>query len=164
LVYEDEKSGEFVFKHALVRDALYDSLLSGPRMALHLKVAVGVERRSANRLVEVAETLAYHYGCTASAYKAFRYLASAAKKSLNIYALKEAERYFQRALQLAEADSGCVSDLEFADMLVDFARLLKLDARVKELTDVLERHLSRIEAAGDTSYLVLVYTNIRGPC
>jgi len=156
LVYEDEKSGELVFKHALVRDALYDSLLSGPRMALHLKVAAEVERRSANRLVEVAETLAYHYGCTASADKAFRYLAMAAKKSLDIYALEEAERYFQRALQLAEADPGCVSDLEFADMLVDFARLLNSDARVKQLTDVLERHLSRIEAVGDTGYLVLV--------
>ena len=80
----------------------------------------------------------------------------AAKKSLDIYALEEAERYFQRALQLAEADPACVSDLEFADMLVDFTRLLNLDARLKELTDVLERHLSRIEAAGDTGYLVLV--------
>src|SRR3979490_2706197 len=94
--------------------------MSGPRMALHLKVAAEVERRSANRLVEVAETLGYYYGCPASADKAFRYLAMAAKKSLDIYALEEAERYFQRALQLAEPDQGRVSRVEFADMLVDF--------------------------------------------
>jgi len=156
LIHPNGESDEFVFKHVLVRDALYHSLLSGPRMALHLKVAGEIERRSANRLVEVAETLAYHYGCTASADKAFRYLAMAAKKSLDIYALEEAERHFQRALQLVEGDPACASDLEFADMLAGFTRLLNLEARVKELTDVLARHLSRIEAAGDSDSLVLI--------
>jgi class 3 adenylate cyclase len=61
LVYE-AKSGEFVFKHALVRDVLYDGLLSPERTALHLKVAQEIERRSGNRLAEVAENLAHHYG------------------------------------------------------------------------------------------------------
>jgi len=37
LVYPEAKSGEYSFKHALVRDALYRSLLTGPRVALHLK-------------------------------------------------------------------------------------------------------------------------------
>ena len=92
----------------------------GRRRTLHLKAADEVERRSANRLVEVAETLAHHYGCTASTDKAFRYLAMAGKKSLDIYALEEAERHFERALQLVEADPVCTSDGEFADMLAGY--------------------------------------------
>jgi predicted ATPase len=56
-----EKSGDYIFKHALVRDALYDSMLSAQRSALHLKVADEIERRRANRLIEVAEQLAHHY-------------------------------------------------------------------------------------------------------
>ena len=59
------------FKHALVRDALYQSLLTGPRAALHLKIAEEIERRSDNRLAEVVETLAHHYGQTDRADKAF---------------------------------------------------------------------------------------------
>jgi tetratricopeptide (TPR) repeat protein len=156
LIHPDDKRGEFVFKHALVRDALYDSLLSGPRMALHLNIADEIERRSANRIVEVAETLAYHYECAGAVGKTFRYLAMAAKKGLDIYALEEAERHFLRALRLVEADPACASDLEFADMLAAFTRLVNLGARVKELTDLLDRHLSRVEAAGDTGYLVLI--------
>jgi hypothetical protein len=59
LVYAEGKSGDYVFKHALSRDALYQSLLTGPRVTLHLKVAEEIERRAANRLAEVAETLAH---------------------------------------------------------------------------------------------------------
>ncbi len=55
LVYPEGKSGDYVFKHALARDALYQSLLTGPRVALHLKIAEEIERRAANRLAEVAE-------------------------------------------------------------------------------------------------------------
>jgi class 3 adenylate cyclase len=156
LIYPESRSSGFVFKHALVRDALYQTLLGDPRKTLHAKIAEEIERRSGNRLTEVAETLAHHYGCTASTDKAFRYLVMAAKKSLDIYALEEAERHFQRALQLVEADPVCTSDAEFADMFAGFTRLLNLEARVKELTDLLSRHLSRIQAAGDTASLVLV--------
>ena len=69
MVYRDDKSHDFVFKHALVRDALYQGLLSETlavrlvwrRSALHLKIAEEIERRSGNRLIEVAEVLAHHY-------------------------------------------------------------------------------------------------------
>jgi predicted ATPase len=71
LVYPDDQSDSFSFKHALVRDALYQSLLTGPRAGLHLKIAEEIERRSGNRLPEVVESLAHHYGQTDRADKAF---------------------------------------------------------------------------------------------
>ena len=49
LVHREDKSSDYSFKHALVRDALYQSLLSDPRTALHLKIAEEIERRSGNR-------------------------------------------------------------------------------------------------------------------
>jgi predicted ATPase len=57
-------TGDYEFKHALVRDALYQSLLSEPRQRLHLKIAEELERRGGNRLNEAAEVLALHYGET----------------------------------------------------------------------------------------------------
>ena len=74
LVRREGKSSDCEFKHALVRDALYQSLLTEPRKALHLKIAEEVERRSGNRLTEVAEVLAQHYSQTDRAEKAFAYL------------------------------------------------------------------------------------------
>ena len=60
LVHRDDASGDYLFKHALLQDVLYDGLLSGPRQALHRAIAAEIERRGANRLEEVAESLAHH--------------------------------------------------------------------------------------------------------
>jgi predicted ATPase len=73
LVYPDGRSGDYAFKHALVRDALYQSLLTAPRTALHLKIAEEIERRGQTRLSEVAEMLAQHYSQTDRDDKAFAY-------------------------------------------------------------------------------------------
>ena len=64
LIQRAEESHDYVFKHALVRDVLYNGLLSVPRSALHLKVAEELERRAGNRPTEIAETLAHHYDDT----------------------------------------------------------------------------------------------------
>ena len=81
LIQRAEGSDDYLFKHALVRDALYSRLLTEPRSALHLKVAEELERRAGNRLTEIAETLAYHYAATTRAEKAFAYLSMAGDKS-----------------------------------------------------------------------------------
>jgi len=64
LVIRENKSDAYAFKHALVRDALYQSLSTDPRKSLHLKIAEEIERRSSNRLAEVVEVLAHHYSQT----------------------------------------------------------------------------------------------------
>jgi predicted ATPase len=98
LVHSEGKSGDYAFKHALVRDALYQSLLTGPRAALHLTIAEEIERRSGNSLTEMVETLAHHYGQTDRADKAFAYLAIAGAKSLLAYSFDEAGNHFAAAI------------------------------------------------------------------
>ena len=102
-IHRDEASGAYIFKHVLLRDAIYDGLLSPQRAALHLKVAKELERRSSNALPERAETLARHFAAGQDAPRAFRYLAMAARKSLNVYAIPEAERGFRKALTILES-------------------------------------------------------------
>ena len=84
LVRPHGKSSDYEFKHALVRDALYQSLLSEARCTLHLKIADEIERRSGNRLIEVAERLAHHYSQTNRSDRAFVYLCMAGRKSLSV--------------------------------------------------------------------------------
>jgi predicted ATPase len=111
LIHRDSKSHDYLFKHALVRDALYQSLLSEARAALHLKIAEEIERRSGNRLVEVAEVLAHHYSQTNRTDKAFAYLSMAGSKSLSVYSLDEAETYFTAALALLDKHADCFGAL-----------------------------------------------------
>ena len=156
LVHPEGKSSDYVFKHALVRDALYQSLLTEPRTALHLKIAEEIERRSGNRLTEVAEVLAHHYSQTDRANKAFAYLSMAGSKSLSVYSLDEASTHFTAALALLDKNADCASDDQVAEFLVSYSLLLNLNAQVKRSIDVLDRYLSRIDRLGDDPRSVLI--------
>jgi class 3 adenylate cyclase len=154
LVQRDAKSGDFEFRHVLVRDALHDSLLSSPRSELHLKVANAIELRGATRLSEVAEALAYHFSLSARHDKAFRYCALAGRKCLDIYSLEESERYFQKALSLLAAVPKCADDQAMASVVANLLEVLYLRGDLLGLREIAERYIPRLQALGDTPQLV----------
>jgi class 3 adenylate cyclase len=151
-----ESGGDCAFKHALVRDALYQSLLTGPRAALHLKIAEEIERRAGNRLPEVVETLAHHFGQTDREDKAFKYLAMAGAKSNGVYSLDEAQRHFADAIEVLERTPDCASDMQIAALLADFTLCSNLSMRMTLLTETVARFLPRLLRLGDVPERVLV--------
>ena len=156
LVRPESKSGDYAFKHALVRDAIYQSLLSDLRASLHLKIADEIERRNGNRLAEVAEILAYQFSQTDNAAKAFVYLSMAGAKSLSVYSLDEAATYFSAAFTLVEEHPYCASDDQFADFLVSFMLLLNMSGKVNVMINILGRYSARIDHLGDDHRAVLI--------
>ena len=156
LIRPEGKSSEFAFKHALVRDALYESLLTDARKSLHLRIAEEIERRSGNRLSEVAEILAHHYSQTTRPEKAFVYLSVAGTKSLGVYSLDEATTHFSAALALLDDNPDRASDDQIAEFLLSYASLLNMNLRIGAAIDVLGRYLSRIDRLGDDSRVVLI--------
>jgi class 3 adenylate cyclase len=156
LVHPERGGGDYVFKHALVRDALYQSLLTGPRAALHLKIAEEIERRAGNRLPEVVETLAHHYGQTDDADKAFTCLVLAGAKSLGVYSLDEATTHLTAAHALLDKNPACVSDAQVAEFLASYMLLLNYSGRVKETISVLERYFTRLQSLGDDPRIVFI--------
>jgi class 3 adenylate cyclase len=156
LVHMEEKSSDYVFKHALVRDALYRSLLTEARAGWHSKIAKEIERRSGTRLAEVAEALAHHFSQTDDAGKAFAYLCMAGTKSLGIYSLDEGVTFFTAAVTLLEKNPDCASDNQIADFLVSYTLLLNMNLQLKEMIDVLDRYLARINCLGDDRRAVLI--------
>ena len=156
LVYPVAGSGEYAFRHALVRDALYQSLLTEPRAALHLKIAEEVERRSGNRLTEVVEILAHHYSQTRRADKALAYLAMAGEKSLGVYSIDEASTYFAAALVLLDKDPDCVSDEQVTEFLSSYVLLLNLSGQINATIGLLGRYLARIDHQGDDPRALII--------
>src|SRR5256886_11094067 len=63
LILEKERFPElaYMFKHALVHDVAYATLLAERRRALHRLVGTAIEELYADRLAEQYETLAHHY-------------------------------------------------------------------------------------------------------
>ena len=130
LIRFEEKAGNYAFKHALVRDALYQSLLNETRTELHAKIAKEIERRSGNRIVEVAEVLAHHYRQTNQVDKAFGYLSMSGSKCLGVYSLDEAAAHLNAALAILDQNPDCASDVQVAEFLETCGRLFNLTRRV----------------------------------
>src|SRR6185437_11620111 len=88
----------YLFKHALVRDASYGTLLREPRRALHARIAEAVESQFAETAESQPELLAHH--CTEAGLieKAAALWGKAGQRSLERSALVEAVAQFTRAL------------------------------------------------------------------
>jgi predicted ATPase len=156
LVRLQDRSSDYEFKHALVREALYQSLLTEARQALHLKIAKEIERRSSSRLAEVAEVLAHHYSQAALADKAFAFLAMAGGKGLSVYSLDEAGTHFAAALALLDKNQDCASDEQVAEFLVSYTLLLNVTIQLRAMIGILERYAARIARMGDDPRAVLI--------
>ena len=93
----------YEFKHALVQDAAYNSLLRSKRQQLHQRIAKILEERFAETVESKPELLAHHYREGALPAKAFPYAMQAGNAAVARYASIEARARFQEALDLSRS-------------------------------------------------------------
>ena len=90
----------YAFKHALVRDAAYESLLKRRRQQLHAKIAEVLEERFASVAAMQPEVLARHCTEAGLTEKAIAYWHQAGQSSVARSAMTEAIAHFTTALEL----------------------------------------------------------------
>ncbi len=151
-----EDQVEYRFKHVLLQDAVYNNLLQERRERLHQLVGETMEQLYADRLNEWAHTLSHHWGNTRNTGKTVRFLTMAGEKSYLVCALEEAHQRFGKALELIEAEPGCVDDLFLADVLIKWGRVYLHRADFFALRALLEPYLPKMEGLGDRRRLSLV--------
>jgi class 3 adenylate cyclase/predicted ATPase len=88
----------YLFKHALVQDAAYGTLLRAPRRALHARIAEALERQFAQIAESRPELLAHHCSGAGQIEKAAALWGKAGQQSLTRSALVEATTQLNRAL------------------------------------------------------------------
>ena len=89
----------YLFKHALVQDAAYGTLLREPRRALHARIAETLESQFAEIAENQPELLARHYTEAGLIEKAASLWGKAGQRSLERSALVEAVEQLSRALE-----------------------------------------------------------------
>lgn len=99
----------YAFRHGLVRQVAYDSLLHQTRRARHTRIGEALEAQHAGNLDEVAETLAHHFEQGAVWPKAIEYLLSAARKARRRYTYPMAAEFCEKACRIAEREAGLES-------------------------------------------------------
>jgi class 3 adenylate cyclase/tetratricopeptide (TPR) repeat protein len=90
----------YTFKHALVQDAAYDSLLKSRRQELHGKIAHVIEQRFPNIKAAEPEVLAHHLTAAGLAEAAIPFWQAAGELALQRMALTEAIAHLNRGLKL----------------------------------------------------------------
>jgi class 3 adenylate cyclase len=93
----------YTFKHALVQDAAYDSLLKSRRQELHGKIARVIEKRFSNIKTTEPEVLAHHLTAAGLAEAAIPVWQAAGELALKRMALTEAISHLNQGLELVAA-------------------------------------------------------------
>ena len=125
---------EYLFKHALVRDAAYEMLPRSTRRELHGSTADAIER-NADDPDEVAWILAHHCREAGEPERAVRYSLVAAERARDAMATEETWDLYTQALEFAGSDDQRRAiRLQRGVALVD---LLETDRGVEELTALL---------------------------
>ena len=93
----------YCFKHAVIQDVAYESLLVQRRQALHGAIGEAIEELYVDRLEEQAAILAYHYARSVHQDKAVVYALLAGDRAARLYARAEATTYYEQALTMARA-------------------------------------------------------------
>jgi tetratricopeptide (TPR) repeat protein len=88
----------YIFKHALTRDVVYDSILKNKRKRLHEKIGNAVVDLYSNRAEQKPELLAQHYGLSESWEKAVRFGRLAAEKAYKYSQFQEAVKFYEMAI------------------------------------------------------------------
>jgi class 3 adenylate cyclase len=93
----------YTFKHALVQDAAYDSLLKSRRQELHTKIARVIEARFPDIKITEPEVLAHHLTEAGLTEVAIPHWQAAGELALKRMALTEAISHLNRGLELVSA-------------------------------------------------------------
>ena len=91
---------EYSFKHTMLRDVTYETVLKRQRIIYHARVAAWLGKVSGERRGEYLPVIAEHYEKAGENEKAVTVLLEAGERALGVSAFGEAFRFFQRALSL----------------------------------------------------------------
>lgn len=106
-----EPEVEYLFRHALIQDAAYGSLLKTDRRALHQVVGEALEHIYADRLEELSPRLGQHFLAGGDEDRALRYFTLAGEVALRGYANAEAIQHYSQALELAQRHPAALTSL-----------------------------------------------------
>ncbi len=150
---------EYIFKHPLTQEVVYNGLLKKERQTIHEQIALVMEQLFQDRLLEFYETLAFHFSRGRSVIKAVDYLVKSGEKSLARYAVEEAHQYFKEAFEIlaAKTDKTKEEKVTLVDILNSWGYAFFYLGDFKKFIDLLNSHKDLAESLDDKARLGMFY-------
>jgi tetratricopeptide (TPR) repeat protein len=153
---------EYAFRHALIQDAAYATLLKQERRVLHTQVAETLLTLYPDRRGELAAVLGNHFEQAGDEARAIEYLALAARHAESRYARRETIELTHRALLLLPSGDAVSDDQrrERATLSLLQAEAGAESAPLSETLALLSSALADAEAIDDTVTSARAYLSI----
>ena len=147
---------KYEFRHALIQDAAYESLLKRDRVALHLKVARLLEERFPEHVARDPELLGHHLANGGASQDAAGCFERAGSQAARAAALEEATAHYRRGIELlrdAEPSRECSRLEMWLQILLGNALMGLVGYGAESLRPVWIRAIELAEEVGDADEL-----------
>jgi class 3 adenylate cyclase/tetratricopeptide (TPR) repeat protein len=139
---------EYAFRHVLIQEATYESILIKKRTELHRQIGETLEKLHADRIEEFAPLLAYHF-YSAGDERSLKYDLIAGEKSARLYANAEAVTHFRRALEVAKRFKA--ENESLTSIYVQLGQVYELSGKFERALETYKDMQSNSIARGDHS-------------
>ena len=151
IIYEQGLLAEpgYIFKHAVIQDVAYSSLLVQSRKDLHRGVGEAIEELYRDRLTEHFAELAHHFIRGEDWSKAMQYSTFAGDQAAHVFANAEAKKHYFSALDAAAKLS---SPPDWEALLTLHSKYAEILLNLSEYDDAAAEYLKALElsrSAGD---------------
>jgi len=150
---------EYMFKHPLTQEVVYNGLLKKDRQSIHEQIALVMEQLFQDRLPEFYETLAFHFKQGESVLRAVDYLIKSGEKSVGRYAVEEAHQYYKEAFEILsnKPDKSQEEERLLIDLLIKWALVFYHRGDWGALDKLLSAHEEVAESVDDKARLGMFY-------
>lgn len=149
--------GRWRFQHALVRDAVYASLLGQHRRQIHADIASALDNPAEASGAEMGQ-LAFHFEAAGNISKAVHHMVQTAKAQLEAYALEEVDRTCGQIHRYAVENPQDIDEQDFSDFAVVWLRALDNMGNFGRIHDIAHQLLPRLQAQGYSRALGIAQT------
>jgi class 3 adenylate cyclase/tetratricopeptide (TPR) repeat protein len=139
----------YTFKHALIQDVAYNSLLLRQRRAFHRAVGAAMEELYPTRLAEHYAEVAHHFTQGEAWAKAMAYSTLAGEQAAAAFANAEARAHYARALQAAAQGTPSVEPGTLARLHAKYGAVLVVLGEQEEAEATYHRALALIQQTAD---------------
>ncbi len=137
----------YVFKHAMLREAAYESVLLRDRPQYHRHVADWLAAQSRERVAEFASLIASHYEQAGEMTPAVELFELAAMRAHSMYAIENAIDYYFKALNLIKSEPHQTAWM--IRLQEQVSNLLFRQGRLVEAMQILDQLRQTAELEGD---------------
>lgn len=159
VLVHDPATGRYGFRHALLREAVYEELHDPERRVLHARLAAALDGR---RTADNAPERAHHWDAAGDARRALDASLEAAIAAEEVYASGEALRHFRRATELWDAGDGEREDvpMDRIEALARAAEAARMSGDYEGATTLCLQALDRFDHVDDPGRAARLYERL----